>query len=135
MRMPAPLAPGAPLGDVYFPNALRPMRADLLSRASWQLRTRGGADVFLRLPLDCRASPPSAKPAVPTLFADMVRYTAADGLAIEATADRPAHRRRPAGRHPRAPRQRSTSADARSVVAARRCSPIAARRRSIRGCA
>ena len=33
---------GAPLGDVYFPTALRPLRADLLSRASWQIRTRAG---------------------------------------------------------------------------------------------
>src|SRR4030095_13669931 len=40
-----PLAPGAPLGPVYFPNALLPMRADLLSRATWQLRTRGGGGV------------------------------------------------------------------------------------------
>jgi poly-beta-1,6-N-acetyl-D-glucosamine N-deacetylase PgaB len=42
-----PVAPGAPLGEVYFPNSQRPMRADLLSRATWQIRTRGGADVFL----------------------------------------------------------------------------------------
>jgi len=79
-----PLAPGAPLGAVYFPNTLLPVRADLLSRATWQLRTRGGADVFLRLPLDSAAAA-VGEAAVPTLFGDMARYTAADGLAMEAT--------------------------------------------------
>jgi peptidoglycan/xylan/chitin deacetylase (PgdA/CDA1 family) len=79
-----PLAPGAPLGEVYFPNAQRPVRADLLSRATWQLRTRGGADVFLRLPLDAAAAA-VGDAGVPALFADMARYTAADGLAMDAT--------------------------------------------------
>jgi poly-beta-1,6-N-acetyl-D-glucosamine N-deacetylase len=79
-----PLAAGAPLGEVYFPNAQRPLRADLLSRATWQLRTRGGADVFLRLPLDSAAAA-VGDAGVPALFADMARYTAADGLAMDAT--------------------------------------------------
>jgi peptidoglycan/xylan/chitin deacetylase (PgdA/CDA1 family) len=91
-----PLQPGAPLGAVYFPNARLPMRADLLSRVTWQLRTRGGADVFLHLPLDAAAAA-VGDANVSSLFADMARHVAADGLLIDATvvgrqvlADRPA---------------------------------------------
>lgn len=80
-----PLAPRAPLGEVYFPNTLRPVRTDLLSRATWQLRTRGGVDVFLRLPLDSAAAAVGA-PGVPTLFSEMTRYTRADGLAMDTAA-------------------------------------------------
>src|SRR4029077_11306213 len=36
---------GAPLGDVFFPTPLRPLKADLLSRVSWQLRSRAGVEV------------------------------------------------------------------------------------------
>jgi peptidoglycan/xylan/chitin deacetylase (PgdA/CDA1 family) len=78
-----PLAPGAPLGEVYFPNSLRPLRADLLSRVTWQLRSRGGTDAFLRLPLDSTVAA-VGEAGVPALFADMARHTAADGLAMDA---------------------------------------------------
>ena len=44
----------APLGAVYFPTRLRPVRMDLLGRATWQIRTRAGSDVFLHLPLAAR---------------------------------------------------------------------------------
>jgi biofilm PGA synthesis lipoprotein PgaB len=77
-----PTPSGAPLGDVYFPTALRPLRADLLSRVSWQLRTRAGTEVFLRLPLEAaRAAVGDA--ALPSLFADMVRSAPSDGVAID----------------------------------------------------
>ena len=33
--------------EVYFPNSVLPMRADLLNRVAWQLRTRLGVDVFM----------------------------------------------------------------------------------------
>jgi poly-beta-1,6-N-acetyl-D-glucosamine N-deacetylase len=79
-----PLTPGAPLGDVYFPNSLLPTRADLLSRATWQIRTRGGADVFLRLPIDAAAAA-LGETRVPQLFGEMARRAAADGLAMDAT--------------------------------------------------
>lgn len=85
-----PLQSGAPLGDVYFPNSQRPMRADLLSRAVWQIRTRGGADVFLRLPVDSAVAA-VGEAGMEALFADMARHTAADGLALDAAVagDRP----------------------------------------------
>lgn len=74
---------GAPLGDVYFPTRLRPLRADLLSRAVWQIRTRAGAEVFLRLPPDA-AIAAVGEAAMPSLMGDMVRHSAADGVVVEA---------------------------------------------------
>lgn len=81
-----PLAPGAPLGDVYFPTSLRPMRADLLSRASWQLRTRGATDVYLRLPLHAAVAA-VGEANLPALFADMNRYTVSEGMALDGDAN------------------------------------------------
>jgi hypothetical protein len=70
------------LGDVYFPTAHRPLRADLLSRAAWQIRTRAGTEVFLHLPIDA-AKAAVGEAALPALFADMVRNAPSDGVAIE----------------------------------------------------
>jgi poly-beta-1,6-N-acetyl-D-glucosamine N-deacetylase len=79
----------APLSAVYFPNRLLPMRLDLLSRATWQIRTRASNDVYLHLPLEA-ATAAVGEAGVPTLFSDMTRHTAADGLAIDAPAPSPA---------------------------------------------
>jgi poly-beta-1,6-N-acetyl-D-glucosamine N-deacetylase PgaB len=79
---------GAPLGAVYFPNRLVPLRADLLSRATWQIRTRAGSDVYLRLPIEAAASA-VGEAGVPALFADMIRHAASDGVAIDAPAPSP----------------------------------------------
>jgi biofilm PGA synthesis lipoprotein PgaB len=78
-------SPGAPLSAVYFPNRLLPMRLDLLSRATWQIRTRASNDVYLHLPLEA-ATAAVGEAGVPALFSDMTRHTAADGLAIDAPA-------------------------------------------------
>ncbi len=75
--------PDAPLGAVRFPTPLRPMDADVLSRAVWQLRTRGGVDVFVTLPWAASIASVGAA-GVPRLFADMMRVTGADGIAVEA---------------------------------------------------
>lgn len=72
-----------PLGDVYFPTRLRPLRLDLLSRAVWQIRTRAGAEAFLRLPL-AAAVAAVGEAAMPSLFADMMRHSAADGVVVDA---------------------------------------------------
>lgn len=77
--------PDAPLQAVYFPNRFLPMRADLLSRVSWQLRTRGGVDAFLRLPIGPAAAA-IGEARVPELFADMMRQTASDGLTLDGMA-------------------------------------------------
>lgn len=71
-------ANGAPIDGVFFPSRLLPMRADLLSRAAWQIRSRAGAEVYLYLP---------GQPA-PELVAEMVQHVPADGLVLEAPASR-----------------------------------------------
>jgi hypothetical protein len=90
-------SPDAPLGAVFFPTRLRPLQLDLLGRAVWQIRTRGGADVFVHLPLAAAAAA-VGNANVPHLFADMLRYTRPDGVVIdtpltsanaEIVADRP----------------------------------------------
>lgn len=114
----------APLGDVFFPTRLQPLRRDLLSRATWQIRTRGGADVFVRVPL--RAAVAALGEAqVPALFGDLMRHVTPDGIAVDlasalppspAVADLPGDiRARRAGLDPAA-----LPADARVALAAYR---------------
>ena len=71
-----------PLGDVFFPTALRPLKADLLSRVSWQLRGRAGVEVYAHLPVDPAAAAVGAA-RVPALYADMARYTVTDGITFD----------------------------------------------------
>jgi biofilm PGA synthesis lipoprotein PgaB len=78
------VAAGRPLTEVYFPNKLLPMRTDLLSRAVWQIRTRGGAEAYLRLPLGAAAAA-VGEAGVPQLYADMMRQSASDGIVLEAS--------------------------------------------------
>ena len=75
----------APLGAVFFPTRLRPLRMDVLGRATWQIRTRARSDVFLHLPLVASAA--AVRTAnVPRLFADMLRYARPDGVVIDMPA-------------------------------------------------
>ncbi len=79
----APLpSAAAPLGAVYFPTKLRPLRMDVLGRATWQIRTRAGSEVFLHLPLAASVAAVGTS-NVPRLFAEMVRYARADGVVID----------------------------------------------------
>ncbi len=84
-------SPDAPLGDVFFPTSLRPLRADLLSRVSWQLRTRAGVIVYTHLPVDPAAAAVGAQ-HVAALYADMAKYTVTDGITfdLESIPARPA---------------------------------------------
>ncbi len=72
----------APLGAVYYPTKLRPLRKDVLGRATWQIRTRAGSDVYLHLPLAASAAA-VGKANVPRLFADMFRFARPDGVVID----------------------------------------------------
>lgn len=78
-------APNSALGDVFFPTLLRPMRTDLLSRAVWQIRSRAGVEVYVHLPLQA-ALAAVGEAGVGTLYADMLRHAAADGIVIDAPA-------------------------------------------------
>ena len=71
-----PSAGTGPPEQVFFPNRVWPMKVDLLSRAGWQIRSRAGADVYLRLPVE----------APPELWAEMLRRMPADGVAVDAGA-------------------------------------------------
>jgi hypothetical protein len=84
-------SPDAPLGDVFFPTSLRPLRADLLSRVSWQLRGRAGVEVYTHLPVDPAAAAVGAQ-HVAALYADMAKYTVTDGITfdLESMPARPA---------------------------------------------
>jgi biofilm PGA synthesis lipoprotein PgaB len=84
-------SPGAPLGDVFFTTSLRPLRADLLSRVSWQLRGRAGVEVYTHLPVDPAAAAVGAQ-HVAALYADMAKYTVTDGITfdLESMRARPA---------------------------------------------
>ena len=75
-------SPSAPLGDVFFPTSLRPLRADLLSRVSWQLRSRAGVEVYTYLPVDPATAAVGAQ-HVTALYADMAKYTVTDGITFE----------------------------------------------------
>jgi biofilm PGA synthesis lipoprotein PgaB len=75
-------SPGSPLGAVFFPTRLRPLQTDLLSRAVWQIRTRGGASTYVHLPLAATVAA-VGNSGTAGLFADMARYTAADGVVID----------------------------------------------------
>ena len=75
-------SPSAPLGDVFFPTEVRPLRADVLARASRQIGTRVEVDTFLRLPLGA-AFDAVGEAGVLQLFADMKRMTVSDGVAID----------------------------------------------------
>ncbi len=45
-----PEGTGTP-SQVYFPNSVLPMRADLFNRVAWQLRTRAGVEVYAWMPM------------------------------------------------------------------------------------
>jgi peptidoglycan/xylan/chitin deacetylase (PgdA/CDA1 family) len=75
-------SPTSPLGEVYFPTALRPLRKDILGRATWQIRSRAGVDVFLRLPLGATTAA-VGEANVPRLYADMIRHARADGVVLD----------------------------------------------------
>ena len=76
------LLPGQPLGAVFFPTALRPLKADLLSRVTWQMRTRAGVDVFTHMPVDPAAAAVGAA-RLPELYADMAKYSVTDGITFD----------------------------------------------------
>jgi poly-beta-1,6-N-acetyl-D-glucosamine N-deacetylase len=68
-------------GDTYFPSSAGLLRADLLNRVSWQLRTRADVKVFAVLSLD-RAQ--CAKPdCAIQLASDLGRHVPLAGLVLE----------------------------------------------------
>jgi peptidoglycan/xylan/chitin deacetylase (PgdA/CDA1 family) len=77
-------APGTEgrLGPAWYPTPMTAQGPDVLSRLVWQLRTRGGADAYVRLPLDRAIATVGAARAA-DLVAELVRRAPADGLLLE----------------------------------------------------
>lgn len=70
------------LGHAWYPSRLLPGGADILGRLVWQIRTRGGADAYVRLSLDAAAAT-LGEPRIPELVQEMLRHAPADGLMLE----------------------------------------------------
>nr|WP_249732019.1 poly-beta-1,6-N-acetyl-D-glucosamine N-deacetylase PgaB [Roseococcus sp. SDR] len=70
------------LGPAWYPSRLTPHGADILGRLVWQIRTRGGADAYVRVPLDAVAAT-LGEARIPDLVADALRHAMADGLMLE----------------------------------------------------
>ena len=67
--------------EAWFPTTLLPMRMDVLSRIAWQLHTRAGVEVFLRVPA---FSPATLTPGrLATLAQELAAATEIDGLMFE----------------------------------------------------
>lgn len=81
---------GAPDG-MYFPSRVRSMQRDLLSRVTWQLRTRAEVEVYAWLPVmalfpdDTPLRPGPARQQVLDLFGDLARSAPVNGLLFQET--------------------------------------------------
>lgn len=74
--------PDGSLGPAWYPSRLMPSGADILGRLVWQIRTRGGADAYVRLSLDAAAAS-LGESRIPDLVQEMLRHAPADGLMLE----------------------------------------------------
>ncbi|WP_457599311.1 poly-beta-1,6-N-acetyl-D-glucosamine N-deacetylase PgaB [Hydrogenimonas sp.] len=78
---------------LYFPNRAMPLRADLLSRVLWQIKSRTGyTRVHVVLPLEgyeigekkgLRPDREEDRETLASIFADMARHTFVHGIAVE----------------------------------------------------
>src|SRR5207245_1968217 len=59
------------LEAVWFPNRALPVKADVLSRIVWQLRTRAGVTVGVSLPVDAARAVLGNDAAVERLYEDL----------------------------------------------------------------
>jgi biofilm PGA synthesis lipoprotein PgaB len=67
----------------WFPNGQLPMRADILSRLSWQCQSRGGVGAYLRLPSSAALATLGSAAKVRALFDDLASHVPAGGLFID----------------------------------------------------
>ncbi len=71
----------------WFPNRELPMRADILSRISWQIQSRAGIIVDLRLPSSAALATLGSAAKVCALFDDLGAQVSAGGLFIDDAPD------------------------------------------------
>ena len=76
---------GGPASAVqaYFPNALLPMRADLLNRVAWQMHSRLMVEVFLLIDLSKLEKGRYSRADIVRLYADMSEHVPAQGILFE----------------------------------------------------
>jgi len=67
----------------WFPTQQLPLRADLLSRLAWQLQTRAGVEVFVRLSASSASRSLGSADRVRTLFRDLGVQVPASGLWLD----------------------------------------------------
>ena len=67
----------------WFPNRELPVRADILSRISWQIQSRAGVIVDLRLPSSAALATLGSAAKVRALFDDLGAQVSAGGLFID----------------------------------------------------
>jgi len=70
---------------VYFPNRHLTMRADLLNRVSWQLRTRAEVTVYVWLPISALA-PLESQAAIREIYEDLGRSSIFGGVLFSGDA-------------------------------------------------
>jgi hypothetical protein len=73
-------AQGDPVA-AWFPTTQLPLRADVLSRISWQLQTRAGVRIYVRIPRPFNAA---ASPDIERLARDLADAVQLDGMLFEA---------------------------------------------------
>lgn len=73
---------GEPIRSAWFKSSLLPTKADLLGFAAWQIRTRAGVDVFLRLDLHAVAAGVGTE-RVGDLVREAVRTAPVDGIVFD----------------------------------------------------
>ncbi len=75
--------PSGKLEAAWFPNRGLPVKADVLSRIVWQLRTRSGVAVAISLPVDAARAALGSDAAVERLYQDMGVAALADAVLME----------------------------------------------------
>ena len=83
------------LRQSYFPNSVLPMRADLLNRVAWQLRSRINLNVFLSIPanrlvvqqdeewIHLDDADPADRAQLLTLYGELSQHATAQGLLFD----------------------------------------------------
>jgi biofilm PGA synthesis lipoprotein PgaB len=90
--------------QTYFPNVVLPMRADLLNRVAWQLRSRTNVNVYLHIPHNAIEQKKADKWALLdytnladkeqllTLYSDLSQHATAQGLLFDKSKNQNAER-------------------------------------------
>jgi biofilm PGA synthesis lipoprotein PgaB len=79
----AVIGPDGRIEATWFPNRQLPMRADILSRLSWQVQSRAGVITLIRLPSSAALATLGSPAKVRALFEDLGAQVTAGGMFID----------------------------------------------------